>query len=156
MRTSWRQVHRVFTGCSSQPDGSIENRKTLEKGTGFDQPLPSHEHWHIDVAHINIGGTFYFLCSVPDGFKSLPCAQGVERNDESMGGGNDRAARAGEDSWRDTSDHQRQFLPIHRDGLPIFRADSRADSRPQQSLLSAKQWEAGTMARQLEAGVHSA
>ena len=23
-----------------------------------------HEHWHIDVSHINIRGTFYFLCSI--------------------------------------------------------------------------------------------
>ena len=27
-----------------------------------------HEHWHIDVSHINICGTFYFLCSILDGY----------------------------------------------------------------------------------------
>jgi len=38
-----------------------------KKGTGFVQPLTPHEHWHVDVSHLNIAGTFYFLCSVLDG-----------------------------------------------------------------------------------------
>jgi putative transposase len=37
------------------------------KGKGFVQPLKAHEHWHIDVAYLNIAGTFYYLCSVLDG-----------------------------------------------------------------------------------------
>lgn len=37
------------------------------KGTGFVQPLKPHEHWHIDFSYVNIGGTFYYLCSVLDG-----------------------------------------------------------------------------------------
>ena len=31
------------------------------------QPLRPHEHWHLDVAYLNLGGTFYYLCSVLDG-----------------------------------------------------------------------------------------
>ena len=38
-----------------------------KKGTGFEQPLAPHEHWHIDIAYINIHGTFYYLCAVLDG-----------------------------------------------------------------------------------------
>jgi transposase InsO family protein len=30
--------------------------------------LKAHEHWHIDVSYINISGTFYYLCSVLDGY----------------------------------------------------------------------------------------
>lgn len=30
--------------------------KPSKKGTGFEQPVRSHEHWHIDVSHINICG----------------------------------------------------------------------------------------------------
>ncbi len=41
--------------------------KPSKKGTGFEQPLKPHEHWHIDIAHINIHGTFYYLCAVLDG-----------------------------------------------------------------------------------------
>jgi putative transposase len=44
------------------------NRKESKKGTGFNQPLKPHEHWHIDISYINICGTFYYLCSVLDGF----------------------------------------------------------------------------------------
>jgi transposase InsO family protein len=42
--------------------------KPSKKGTGFEQPLKPHRHWHIDVAYLNIGGTFYHLCSVLDGY----------------------------------------------------------------------------------------
>jgi putative transposase len=43
-------------------------RKRTRKGTGFDQPLAAHEHWHTDIAYLNIAGTFYFIASVLDGF----------------------------------------------------------------------------------------
>jgi putative transposase len=39
-----------------------------KKGTGFVQPLRAHEHWHVDVTYLNIAGTFYFLCSILDGY----------------------------------------------------------------------------------------
>jgi putative transposase len=38
------------------------------KGTGFVQPTKAHEHWHVDMAYLNIGGTFYYLCALLDGF----------------------------------------------------------------------------------------
>ena len=44
------------------------NGKPSKKGTGFVQPLKPHEHWHVDVAYLNISGTFYFMCSVLDGY----------------------------------------------------------------------------------------
>jgi len=44
------------------------NRKASKKGTGFHQPLKPHEHWHIDISYINICGTFYYMCSILDGF----------------------------------------------------------------------------------------
>ena len=44
------------------------NQKPSKKGQGFQQPEKPHEHWHIDVAYINICGTFYYLCSILDGY----------------------------------------------------------------------------------------
>ena len=44
------------------------NGKPSKKGTGFAQPLAAHQHWHIDVSYLNIGGTFYYLCSILDGY----------------------------------------------------------------------------------------
>lgn len=43
------------------------NRTPSAKGTGFRQPLQPHQHWHIDVAYLNIRGTFYYLCTLLDG-----------------------------------------------------------------------------------------
>jgi putative transposase len=42
--------------------------KPSKRGKGFEQPARPHEHWHIDVSYINICGTFYFLCSILDGY----------------------------------------------------------------------------------------
>lgn len=42
--------------------------KPSKKGDGFEQPLKPHEHWHIDISYLNISGTFYYLCSILDGF----------------------------------------------------------------------------------------
>jgi len=57
------------------------------KGTGFRQPLQPHQHWHIDVAYLNIAGTFYYLISILDGYsrfivhweiRQQACEQDVE------------------------------------------------------------------------------
>jgi len=39
-----------------------------KKGTGFVQPLQAHQHWHIDISFLNVAGTFYFLCTILDGY----------------------------------------------------------------------------------------
>ena len=57
-------VYRVLAGA-----GLLDrwNKKPSKKGTGFVQPLRAHEHWHIDIAYLNLAGTFYYLCSILDG-----------------------------------------------------------------------------------------
>lgn len=57
-------VYRVL-----KAEGLLANRwqKPSRKGTGFVQPLEPHEHWHIDFSYVNVGGTFYYLCSILDG-----------------------------------------------------------------------------------------
>lgn len=57
----WRVLHKA--GLLNR----WNNGKSL-KGTGFTQPVHSHEHWHIDVAYIKICGVFYYLCSILDGY----------------------------------------------------------------------------------------
>lgn len=44
------------------------NGTPSKKGTGFHQPTKPHEHWHVDVSYLNICGTFYYLCSLLDGY----------------------------------------------------------------------------------------
>jgi putative transposase len=57
-------VYRVLSGA-----GLLDRwrKKPSKKGTGFVQPLRPHEHGHVDIAYLNVGGTFYYLCSVLDG-----------------------------------------------------------------------------------------
>jgi len=44
------------------------NQGQTKKGSGFDQPVRPHEHWHVDVSYLNIRGTFYYFCGLLDGF----------------------------------------------------------------------------------------
>jgi transposase InsO family protein len=58
-------VYRVLKGA-----GLLDRHtpKPSSKGTGFVQPLQPHQHWHVDVSYLNICGTFYYQCSVLDGY----------------------------------------------------------------------------------------
>ena len=58
-------VYRVLRdkGCLRRWNG-----KESKKGKGFDQPKNPHEHWHTDVSHVNVCGTFFYLISVLDGY----------------------------------------------------------------------------------------
>jgi len=58
-------VYRVLKGA-----GLLDRNRWApsKKGKGFVQPLKAHEHWHIDISYLNVAGTFYFLCSVLDGY----------------------------------------------------------------------------------------
>jgi transposase InsO family protein len=44
------------------------NRKPSPQGKGFQQPDGPHQHWHLDIAYLNVAGTFYYLASVLDGY----------------------------------------------------------------------------------------
>jgi transposase InsO family protein len=58
-------VYRVLkkAGLLAGPTPNV-----TKKGTGFVQPLKAHQEWHVDVSYLNIAGTFYFLCSILDGY----------------------------------------------------------------------------------------
>lgn len=43
-------------------------QKPSKKGTGFVQPLAPHQHWHVDISYVNLAGTFYYLCTLLDGY----------------------------------------------------------------------------------------
>jgi putative transposase len=58
-------VYRVLkkAGLLAGPSPTV-----TKKGTGYVQPLQAHQEWHVDVSYLNIAGTFYFLCSILDGY----------------------------------------------------------------------------------------
>jgi len=45
-----------------------KSTSTSSKGKGFKQPKKPHKHWHTDVSYINVGGTFFYLITVLDGY----------------------------------------------------------------------------------------
>jgi transposase InsO family protein len=75
----------VFPGCPALKDGyywandkpglgidldeKLAAKFPINDDPPFDmQPLQPHQDWHVDVRYLNIAGTFYFLCSILDGF----------------------------------------------------------------------------------------
>ena len=58
-------VHRILSQA-----GLIgrKNRGSTSKGNGFSQPDAAHQHWHVDISFLNIGGTFYHFIGVLDGY----------------------------------------------------------------------------------------
>jgi transposase InsO family protein len=61
-----RTVYRLLQEAGVLHRGNPNTKG--RKGQGFEQPLGPHEHWHIDLSYVNIQGTFYYLCSVLDGY----------------------------------------------------------------------------------------
>jgi putative transposase len=59
------------------------NGKPSKKGTGFEQPPQPHQHWHIDISCLNVRATFYYLCSILDGYSRFLVHWGLR---ESMTG----------------------------------------------------------------------
>jgi putative transposase len=58
-------VYRVLKETDQIRPSTAEKSK---KGTGFKQPSAPHKHWHVDILHINISGTFYYLFAILDGY----------------------------------------------------------------------------------------
>ena len=58
-------VYRVLKGAGLI--GS-QGHAPSSKGQGFEQPDRPHQDWHIDVSYLNICSTFYYLCTILDGY----------------------------------------------------------------------------------------
>lgn len=58
-------VYRVLKKADRLAPPSPPNDR---KGKGFQQPDRPHRDWHVDISYINIVGTFYYLCSLLDGY----------------------------------------------------------------------------------------
>ena len=75
-RLTYRMLDADVVACSAGTvyrvlsQAGLLNRHTKRsvKGTGFQQPLAAHAHWHIDISYLNIAGTFYFMACVLDGY----------------------------------------------------------------------------------------
>jgi putative transposase len=61
-------VYRVLKDAGLIRNKSAESSR---KGQGFNHPDRPHKHWHIDIAYLNVSGTFYYLCSILDGYSRM-------------------------------------------------------------------------------------
>jgi transposase InsO family protein len=62
-----KSVQRLASLGPGRIAGEVEGEAFQERH-GLEQPTEAQQHWHIDVSHINISGTFYYLCRVLDGY----------------------------------------------------------------------------------------
>ena len=132
------------------------NGKPSKKGTGFAQPLAAHQHWHIDVSYINICGTFYYLCSVLDGYSRYIVHWDIR---ESMTEADieiilQRAKEMLPGSA--AADHLRQRAAVHRQGLQGVHSDLGHDARQDLAVLPAIERENRALAQIAQRGVHPA
>jgi putative transposase len=54
----------------AEPSGNFAEvePEAPKKGTGFHQPPQQHQHRHIDISYLNVCATFYYLCSILNGY----------------------------------------------------------------------------------------
>ncbi len=107
------------------------------KGSGFQQPLTPHEHWHVDISYVNVCGTFYYLTSVLDGCESIYRPLGTPRIDARGRRGSRAAAGSRKIPCCSSARDHRQWPAVHRPRLPRVHPPVRHDPRPHESLLSA-------------------
>ena len=91
--------------------------KPSRKGTGFEQPPQAHQHWHIDVSYINVSGTFYYLCSVLDGYSRTIVHWDLRESMTEARNRSHSATSEREISGSETTDHLRQWAAVHRTGF---------------------------------------
>ena len=61
------QSRRYATRQAIQAEPVLHVAKGAIGWSPFVQPLRPHQHWHTDISYLNLGGTFYYLCSFLDG-----------------------------------------------------------------------------------------
>ena len=123
-------------------------QKPSKKGSGFVQPLQPHDHWHVDVSYINLAGTFYFLFTVLDGYSRFIVHWEIRETmkEPEVETIVQRALR--DVSRRQTANHQRQWPAVHRPRFQRVHPPDRHHARADESLLSAVQRQAGTLAQE--------
>ena len=130
-------------------------RRPSRKGTGFEQPLQPHQHWHIDVSYINLCGTFYYLCSVLDGFSRFLVhwdLRGSMREADIEVILQRTQEKYTEAKPRIISDNGPQFIARDFQGVHSHLGH---DAHPNLALLSPIERKAGALAQIAEKRMHS-
>jgi len=129
------------------------NGKPSKKGTGFEQPPAPQQHWHIDVSYINIAGTFYYLCSVLDGFSRFIVHWDLR---PSMTESDIEIILQAAIPGSQAADHLGQRAAVHRARLQRVHSYCGHDARAHGALLSAIERQNRALAQVAEKRVHPA
>ena len=130
------------------------NCKPSLKGKGFDQPAKPHEHWHVDVTYINIAGTFFYLCSLLDGYSRFIVHWEIRDEHDRGRSRDDHPAGTRAIPRRPAPDHLGQRPAVHRQGLQGVHPDLRNDSCENVTILSSEQRQDGAVVQDPERRVH--
>ena len=66
-------AEKELKGLSAQTQRA--HRSPLGKSGRQSPPAGLHQHWHIDVSYLNVCATFYYLCSILDGYSGEGTAE---------------------------------------------------------------------------------
>ena len=136
--------------------GLIQNfwQKPSRKGTGFVQPLQPHEHWHIDFSFVNIGGTFYYLCSILDGASRYIVHWEIRESMKEADAEIVLQKAREKHPPGQAPDHQRQRAAVHRQGFQGIHPALAGQPCADQPVLSAIQRQTGALASHVEGTSH--
>ena len=123
------------------------NGKPSKKGTGFVQPLRPHQHWHTDISYLNLGGTFYYLCSFLDGASRAVVHWEIRESNDGSGCGVHLGASEGVVPGCAASNHLGQRSSVHREGLQDVHPHLRNDAREDGAVLPAIERKDRTLAQ---------
>src|SRR5271165_951628 len=152
MQGWWRSVRRAFGGCCSKPacyPGGKASRRA--RGPASNNRCSPINIGIFDVSYLNLGGTFYYLCSVLDGYSRSIVHWDLR---ESMKEAN--VERILERAWEKYPDDFRQRAAVHRSQLQGVHSYLGHDARAHLAVLSAVERKNRTLAPIAETGMHPA
>jgi len=120
--------------------------KPSRKGTGFEQPLVPHQHWHVDCFLHQPVGHVLLLVQRVGWIQSLPGALGAAGIDAGGGYRNHARRCEGKVPGSETTDHLRQRTAVHRARLQGVYSDFGYDACTNIAVVSTVEWETGALA----------
>ena len=136
-------VYRVLSDAGLL---KAHNSKPSTRGRASCSPCEPHEHWHVDVSYLNLAGTFYYLCSLLDGYSRFIVHWEI-RETMTEAEVEPIIQRARENSPSAAPDHLGQRPAVHRQGLQGVHPDLRHDPCEDLALLPAEQRQDRTLTR---------
>src|SRR5271157_615422 len=156
MQGWWRSVRRAFGGGCSKPacypGGKASRRARGPASNNLCNPI---NIGIFDVSYLNLGGTFYYLCSVLDGY-SRSIVHWDLRESMKEADVEPILERAKEKYPEAKPRMISERAAVHRARLQGVHSYLRHDARAHLAVLSAVEWQDRTLAQVAQAGMYPA